>query len=321
MSTADDDDDRDPANKGEEWKEGDPAPAAEGEKAPIERDGRYIRGFAIKLGQLLIAGRRAEFEMGAFVDEAMRGKYWERWHTAEGRTPSMAVWCDKVLGFKKRKAEYLRENYLRLTAIKPPEDVLSRSLRLGWTKLSVVLRVAKNVELLQEWLNRIEQFNMTEEEVDAEVRIAIASAGTDGDESAGKPDHEKDPPARRPKDTIVFDDPADLKLWTKVRGIIKERFGVEGKGKAIGFLCTAYLGALPRNDEGGTETELDYLAQQISRTYGKRLVLLDADSTSEANTDRVRRASKMQTPAPAAGTLPATPPPGGMKDRSAAMDV
>lgn len=320
-------DESDGDESGEGWKKGDKGGDAKDdgpqeEKAPIDRDGRYIRGFAIKLGQLLTAGRRAEFELGGFVDEAMRGKYWERWSSPSGKTESMGVWCDKVLGFKKRKAEYLRENYLRLTAIKPPEDMMSRCLRLGWTKLARVLRVAKSVETLQLWLDRIEQYGMTEEEVDAEVRNAIASAGPDGDESTeAKPNTESDPPSRRPKDTVVFDDPADLRLWAKVRGIIKERTGTEGKGRALGMLCTAYLATLPRDDEGGVETELEILATHISRTYGKRVVLLDQDSTSPANQERIARAMQAPAPEPLKPTTPMVPPPQGMRARSSAQDI
>jgi hypothetical protein len=310
-------DESEPDGSGDEWKDG--KKGGDDEKPPIERDGRYIRGFSIKLGQLLIAGRRAEFEIGKFVDEAHRGKYWERWPAAEGKTQSFDAWCDKVLGFKKRKAEYLRDNYLRLTGINPPEDVMSRAMRLGWTKLAIVLRVAKSVETLQAWLDRIEKFAMTEEEVDAEVRNAIASAGADGDESDAKPDGEKDPPERRPKDNIVFDDPEDLRLWAKVRSIIKDRTGITGKGKAIGLLCTAYLACLPRDDEGGVETELDILASHISRTYGKRVVLLDADSTSPANAERVKRAKAQ--PLPTVAQTPAPPAPPGQGARSAAHDL
>jgi hypothetical protein len=257
------------------------------EKAPLERDGRYIRGFAIRLGQALIAARRSDYEIGRFVDEAMLGRYWERWHVEEGRTPSFTVWCDKVLGFRSRKAEYLRKNYLGLVAINPPEDLLVRALRLGWTKLSLVLRVAKTTETLQGWLDRIETYAMSEEEVNAEVRLAVASLGKDGDESE-PPAPDTAPPAARTKENIIFDNPEDLRLWTNTRGVIKERFNITGKGQALGLLCTAYLAALPRTDEGGVAAELDYLAMHISRTYGKRVVLLDADATAEGSAEKLR---------------------------------
>jgi hypothetical protein len=334
MSGKTNDDDEPVEGDGEGWKEGAadpelPAGASgaavqddQAAKAPIDRDGRYIRGFSIKLGQLLTAGRRAEFEIGGFIDEACRGRYWERWPVVDKKSPSFAIFCDKVLGYKKRKAEYLRNNWLKLKAINPPEDVLSRCLRLGWTKLAVILRSARTTDSLIVWMDRVEQFNLTEEELSAEVKAAVASLGPDGDESDGKPDPQKVPPERRPKDIITFSDPDALRLWTRVRAIMKERMGIEGKDKALAALCTAYLAMLPRPDEGGMETELDILAQHISRHYGKRVVLLDPDSTSTANPERVRRAQAMPPPVPTAtAAAKPVPPPQGMTSRSGAADV
>src|SRR3990172_5685805 len=182
-----DDEDTSPPDSGEEWKRNqeakDAAEAPSDAAPPLKRDGRSLRQFAIDLGKLLVAGRKADYDIGSVVDEAMRGRYWERWPVPEGRPPSFAVWCDQVLGFRSRKAEYLRHNFLALKALNLPEDTLYRALRVGWGKLALVLRVAKSEMMLIQWIDRIEKFKLNIEEVESEVKQATASPGLDGDES------------------------------------------------------------------------------------------------------------------------------------------
>lgn len=273
------------------------------EDHPLKRGVGYLRQFSIRLGQALVAGRRADYDIGAMIDEAMRGRYWERWPNVEGVTPAFTVWCDQVLGFRERKALYMRANYRALRGLNLADDTLYRALRLGWTRLSLVLRAARSEQTLIQWLDRIESFKMNAEEIEAEVRQAQAAVepAVESDESdadgsrhstveagaqapadpagagasdGAPPGADTNPPARRPKETIVFDDVEDLRIWAKVRALIKERFGVSGKGRALGILATEYLAALPNLAEGGVSTELAYVVQSVERAFGVRLAII-----------------------------------------------
>ena len=133
---------------------------------------RYIEGVAAKISETLIAGERGKYELGALIDEVLTGHYWSRqdWPGApEGGWPDSVAgfkqWCWAILGFKWRKAYYLRANYLAIGPagmnLNPASLLFSRAMRAGWTKLAAILKVAKSKEELASWLDKIENPSCT----------------------------------------------------------------------------------------------------------------------------------------------------------------
>lgn len=271
---------------------------------------REMRELAQRIGVLVIAGNKADFELGELVDQVFRDHLWRNWPTRD--FASEDEWCWTVLGFHRRKAQYLRSNYTALAAMDLGEDTKARALRLGWTKLPTVLRAAKSEKALLEWLDRIDDENLSEAELRAEVDQALMplpdstkqrdrahitpgsaadeaqprdrDLGADGGRESGERFHNgaNERTDDRPKQyvTVVFDDAAARKVYTKAVDAIRKRNGEMGDGRAIAMMATSYLAGLPREDEGGVAVELEFLLRSIEATYGVRLAVCpDVDET------------------------------------------
>ncbi|NIP94120.1 MAG: hypothetical protein GWO24_11970, partial [Akkermansiaceae bacterium] len=172
---------------------------------------RYIEQVHRQIGDALIGGARSDYELGRLIDEVIVGHYWSRRDypgAPEGGWPDSTAgfkeWCWTILGFKHRKAYYLRNIYLGLTAMNLNEKGLTfaRALRQGWCKVVLILREARTKERLIYWLERCENWwcpecgkvgsegecdcgavmsrPLTENALKAE--IAMALGGDDGDE-------------------------------------------------------------------------------------------------------------------------------------------
>jgi hypothetical protein len=253
---------------------------------PLEADGRYLRYFSQKLSELLIQGERAHYEQGRFIDESIRGRYWDRW--PEGQQRDFKTWCWKVLGYRSRKGEILRRNFLLLSAMNVAEDTLVRALRLGWTKLSHILKVATDENTLLRWIDRVENEGLSEDDL-----RALTKQGDDAGEAAPKP------VAFR----LVFEEQQALDTFMLALKAIKKRYDPEmGWGRASALMATSYAATMPRDDEGGAPVELNDLLIAIENTYRVRLSVANTQPQPSArvsapvapptsNNDAVRSAS------------------------------
>jgi hypothetical protein len=128
-----------------------------------QKDGRWMRGFADRLAGVLVTKHRSDFELGRMIDECAREELWFDWPTSDGGPyKTFADWSWNALHFKVGKATALRRIFLDLTALRPSEDVISRALRIGWTKLYLILRAARSADALEKWLARVEDHKLTE---------------------------------------------------------------------------------------------------------------------------------------------------------------
>lgn len=266
-------------------------------------DGRVVRGVARRIAELIVLGNRADYDLGGEIEKVWQDRMWESW---EGTTyGSFNEWCWGVLGFKERKARYLRANYCALAGMGVAEDTLSRALRLGWTKLAHVLRVARNEMDLIRWIDRVEDEGLSEEDLRAEVALALAPA-VDASEM-GNPDSDADPSPsgsaerkRLIKYPMTFTNEDDLRIFVKALKVIRQRVNPEMSfGEAAALMATSYMGVAARDDEGGLAVELESLIQSVERTYNVRLAVAD------------------EQPAP---RYPATVPPAQADDGDAAFD-
>jgi hypothetical protein len=144
-------------------------------------DMRHVRSLANRVSELLIAEHRAIFELGKLINEVFAEDLWMHWPNS-GPFKDRSDWCWRVLGFKQRKAENFRAIYSGLTRMGLAEDTLCRAMRLGWTKLYQVLRVADDEVQLLKWIDRIEDEKLSESALKAEVQILLAPPPAPDDE-------------------------------------------------------------------------------------------------------------------------------------------
>jgi len=275
---------------------------------------RYLEGVANRLAQLLVSRQRCDYELGRVIDEIMTGEYWTRedWPgSPEGGHPKnekgFNAWCLNFLGFKYRKAYYFRRIYQDLSALRLPEngDTFSRALRIGWTKLAEVLRVAKDETTLVYWLNRIDNEGMTADQIKGEVKIALGSdddgesratprerTGTTLDDDgpvdpetgeplvAGahrdlKPENEELPAGAKKKAARVewplsFEKAEDVRTFIKALDIAKLRMGTDSNGEAAVRVALYYLSNHPQAHEGGPVAEVEEMIAAILSHRGER---------------------------------------------------
>jgi hypothetical protein len=283
-------------------------------------DGRHLRSFVQKLSENLVRGCKADYDLGAQIEEVLTGTYWKHWPRAGGEAgfASFEEWCYVVLGFKDRKAFYLKKNYTALAAMHLAEDTITRALRLGWAKLSHVVRVAKDEHSLLRWIDHIEDNEISENDLRKQVALALSN-GVPGESAAGggeagpanvDPD---DKPERIPW-KMVFTSKDDFNIFKRATGAIRKRFDPHmGDGKAVALMATSYLAALPRMEEGGTAQELADILHSLEHTFGVRLAPVDASPLPPP------RRARDEGPAPVAqapAVLPAAyvPTPAALND-------
>lgn len=258
------------------------------QRGPSEVDGRYLRPFAQKLAEMLIAGGRSHYDQGKMVDEVCRGRYWDKW--PDGPIKNFPEWTWKVLGCRSRRAEILRGNYNKLAAMNVAEDTLVRALRLGWCKLAHLLKLAKDEPTLLRWIDRVEDENLSENDL-----RALSKQKTGDADAAPATEAEKKVAFK-----LVFEDKTALDTFLLALKVIQKRYDPEmGWGRAAALMATSYAASVPRDDEGGAPVELHDLLLAIEHTYRVRLKVDEESQPAPPprllekmhNTDAVRSAS------------------------------
>lgn len=149
---------------------------------------RHLHELAHALRQAMIAGIRADYDLGRWLDRIIEENAWADpdWPgSPDGGWPNSTGgfndWCWQVLGHRSRKAYYHRNNYLRLAKLNAEHEnvmLFERALSIGWTKLDHVLTVSHSLEDLEHWVSRVEREGLTENQLKVEVRFARGD-GTD----------------------------------------------------------------------------------------------------------------------------------------------
>ena len=239
-------------------------------------------------------GNRANYEIGQLIDKVYLERLWTAWLGVE--YPTFNDWSWAVLGRKERWARYMRTNYLRISSLNLADDTFARVMRVGWTKLSHILRVANSEVHLLQWIDRIEQEKLTEDEIRGEVAIALGADDPE-DESASSPEastgssgssgksagpaarasagsHQRN--NRRINYQLTFTNDDDLRVFVKAIKLVRQRINPEmSQGEAAALIATNYLGVAARDDEGGLAVELDSLIQCIEQGYRVRLTVAE----------------------------------------------
>lgn len=290
-----------------------------------KKDGRYLSGFAERLSALLIAKHRSDYEIGRMIDEVCEGLqredgrgrpitryYWEEWpKSCGGPFKTFDEWSWNVLHFKAGKATALRKIYRDLSALDPCDLTIARALRIGWTKLYLILRAARTEAALIKWLDRCDEHGLSELDLRRDTLPSVPAdrrrpkkADKDSAEGSEEPDGELDeaagnaqpipdrppipdptlaaeanedgaPPAddgnRRVKWPLVFEDRDALRIFTEGLKAVQKRYPQIGPGRAAALMATHYVGMSAQEHEGGAPVELAALIEMIEKTYGVAL--------------------------------------------------
>jgi hypothetical protein len=288
----------------------------EGDREGTVKVKAHVRDLANKIASLLIRGRMAEFDLGREIDRVYATALYHEWPGFDS-PPSFSEWTWRVLGFKERKARQMRDNFLNLSAMNLAPDSLARALRVGWSKLTVILRVARTEHDLLAWIDRVEDQKLTEDALTAEVRITAEKAGiehrpvsqpgakaarheerlaaVDGDavKSAPPMDDVPMPKTGRVYWKVMFEDEEACRIFVSALSAVKRRFGDMGSGKAAALMATSYMASLPRDDQGGAPVELEMLLKAIENTYRVRLGVVKASGApDEAKATKSAKATK-----------------------------
>jgi hypothetical protein len=247
-----------------------------------------VRAVANRLAELIIQGNRANYEIGRLIDQVYLERLWTNWLGTEFST--FNDWSWTILGRKERWARYMRSNFLQIHGMDLAADTTARVMRVGWTKLAQVLRIAKTEHHLLQWIDRIENDNLTEEDIRAEVAIAVgvSTESTDPDDeskdggvgssapSSPSAPGERQTNSRRINYALTFTNDDDLRVFVKAIKIVRQRINPEmSQGEAAALIATSYLGVSAREDEGGLAVELDSLLRCIEQGYRVKLELAD----------------------------------------------
>lgn len=253
----------------------------------IERpNAMEMRAIAREIGELLIQGERADYELGRLIDRVQEGQMWKWWNTHGGPFPNYERWIWAVCGFRKRKGRYLKSNYLALHAMNLSEDTFVRALRLGWCKLAHVLRAARTETDLLRWIDDVED-GMTEEDLRANVAIAAGTTEPTGDPDGADPNAEGK--FKRATLPITFTQEEHLRAFMDAVKILRDRTDPEmGYGEVAGIMAMDYISFLPRDDEGGVPVELERHLRRLESLWGERLgIRFVADGPLTAASDPV----------------------------------
>jgi len=261
-------------------------------------DGRYLAAFNRKLSALLIKANWATImELGQLIHEAQEGQYWRSWSKLQGQKnyPTFSEWCIAVLHCRERKAQCLAKLFADLTAMNLSEPTLYRAIKLGWTKLYQVLKVARSETTLIQWLDHVESNALTEQQIRTEIKVAAGDreletraghvevtgdptappqGGSSGVSSVkdlpvptsySPPDK---PPVKHIRKTVVYKDDESVRIFEQGCRAVRARTNSEiGDGEAGALMATHYLATCPATDDGGIVTELEYVCRAIEHTY------------------------------------------------------
>lgn len=273
----------------------------------------YLEQVHSRLMDSLLWGKRAKYEQGRILDEVMTGEYWCRDdypdapeggypHTKQG----FMAWCREVVGYESRTIQYIRSNFVKLSALRlnEKEEPFARALRVGWWRLNQVLRLATDEASLVHWLDRIDNEHLGSDKLKGEIEIVLGKgdeldgpASEGGPSASSSPAAPADPPEERvdpetgePLETpevgqndgvrvewpLHFQSRTALRTWLKGLEVVKRRLETQSNGQAAATMATYYLAHAPRDDEGGLVVEVDELIQLMEQTYGVKLAIVDA---------------------------------------------
>lgn len=298
-----------------------------------------------ELSQLLIEYRKNHYKLGRLLHRIREQRLYESLdpniNTPSRRARAVNIYssweefCNSHMGFSRSKGDQLVSNFLKLYAMGLDEagDTFCRCMRLGWSKLNEVLRVAGNGDNLILWLDeaegmtsellrlKISQAQRTAYTVAAAEAIEEAATAPTGGAQAGTlPDGVEPPlpPSRQRTQRTVDDDPdaplspqnptgyvsyqirfpdnASQESFVTALRVIRTRYDSDmGAGTAVAMMALHYCSTVPRETEGGAPVEMEDMLRLMEATYGVRFAPVASSVEPSALAEKRRRAAKKKT--------------------------
>lgn len=137
------------------------------EKAPVVPSGRAEE--ALKRALSIRTDIEAKFlEMGQVLNEIFENRYYLEYGPERNKYKDWKMFCFEVLGIKGRTATYLRDIYVKMTALEVPEQECAQ---IGWTKLAQILPIV-NKKNVDHWIKEAKKPGATAQSLNAKVRVA-----------------------------------------------------------------------------------------------------------------------------------------------------
>lgn len=230
-----------------------------------------------RLSQALTYRNRNDYDIGWLIDDVVRSQGWLKWPAEQGGPyRTFEDWCWGFLHFGHHKAKKLASNYLNLRALTGlAPDTLSRALRLGWTKLAYILRVARTEAALTQWLDYVEDKKITKLDLRVATALSATVSGTPPRGDVQPPEQIKPARKRKIRWTLTFEDDEALAIFQKALNVVKSRLPDIGDGRAAALIATHYMALCARDDEGGVAVELETVLEALEKTYRVQLGVVE----------------------------------------------
>jgi len=283
--------------------------AADSDSMTVQTLNRFVQAFR----QALIASRRKHFELGRLLAKIRNDRLYHTWPRCDGNGNGYTTWrafCVVETSYSDRTCDTHILNYERLVSLGLDEEgaTFSRCMRIGWAKLSKVLRYATNE------LELLEYLPLAEANTDTQLTALIAErlrgdhaeseAGREAEAEAAGEEFEPEiiGDANRPLSPtnpigyvpyqIRFEDQGSLDTFTDAIDIIKSRFAADmGIGKCVAMMALHYCGTHARDEEGGASLDIENYITMIEDATGVRLQVVKktaASSTAARKRSRLR---------------------------------
>lgn len=208
------------------------------------------------------------FNLGGMILRVRSEGIFSTWGDEEYE--SFETWCEEVLKFGLRKAQYLSSIYEGVLTINPKPILRERLLRLGWVKVGQILRIADSKKSLREWVAIAEE--LTLRQLQDKIRWALKGGTDDGGDELEADLAEMEQTITRKfqlteKQNTQFDSALE---------IIRKRFPTATMGEMISMLATNYMAMNVKDDEGGISVELSNVIDNLEAVYGVKLAVQTA---------------------------------------------
>jgi len=272
---------------------------------------QQFRAFVQRFRQLVVSKRRSDYDLGKWLYNVRDNRHYRVWPRQEEHLRGYETWhefCDIEVGLKTSTAYTLARNYERLAEIGMDEDgpTFSRCLRLGYSKLSRVLKYARTEDALIEWLDVIEGESLSEMALRARLSAAQRASAQDNVDAAfdaGDPIDEgligphapltDTNPAGYVPHNVRFPDQASLDTFAEAVEMIRRRYDQTlSVGRCTAMMALQYLATAPSDAEGGAVVELENVIRLFEAAYGVRLQVVTDEAATAARSTRISRARR-----------------------------
>jgi len=269
---------------------------------------RFVEGFR----QALIGMRRKHYELGAQLLRAREEQIYLQW-PRDGYDRGYTTWkefCDPETGYSDRTCDQFISNYQRVRELELDEEGLMfvRLMRVGWSKLAVILRFAHgdlgkieaaltHAEQLSEGKLKLQLAAMTRAEAMDNARATNPDVLPQDVGDTNEPLSPSNPAGFVPY-SIRFPDQSSLATFTNAVEIIRQRFAPDmGVGKCVAMMSLHYLATHARDSEGGAPLDVDNYISMIEAATGVGLEVKKKKATKKKATKKKASTAARKTAA------------------------